>query len=574
MNNKLMKVILIFLLVLLTAGCMNTQRLPVVAQPQIEKSAIDLQADNKAFIENWLSVMTLEDKVGQMVVGFFRGPTLSSEMKERIARYRLGGVILYDSTGNIQDVQQVATLNESLQRYAKVAGVPPMFIAIDQEGGWVTRLQKGVTVFPGNMAIGATRKADYAFQAANITSRELKILGINMNFAPVLDVNSNPENPVIGVRSFGSNPQEVARLGSAMIPACKQNQVICVVKHFPGHGDTSMDSHMIMPRIAHSRERLNAVELVPFSKSIETGVSAIMTAHVSVESITGSELPMTLSAKGIGLLRNEMGFQGIIVSDSLTMGAIMSGWSIGEASVKAVEAGVDLLVFGADRGHVPSEQEEAIQAIISAVKKGQISVARIDESVRRILTVKKEYGLMNNALPQLERLSELGSKANWAVADTIASESLTWVRHVKVSGLLDLGSTLILWPETEAEASLQLSALLPKNQIENISMSERMEPGNPLTQKLKQATRVIIASYDLQRNLEWGKVILRLHEIIDPEKITVVAMRSPYDIQQLPGVVNYLVVYDDGPASIRALADFIMGKTTPVGVLPVTVLSN
>ena len=559
---------MLFLIILLMTGCSKTQGAAAVPKPEIVEDGKVVMYD-KATVESWLSAMTLEDKVGQMVVGFFNGSTLSPELKERIAKYRLGGVIIYDISGNIIDTQQVATLNESLQLYAKTVGVQPLFIGIDQEGGLVNRLQTGVTVFPGNMAIGATGNANYAFQAADITARELKILGINMNFAPVLDVNSNPLNPIIGVRSFGANPVEVARLGAAMLPAYRNNQVICVVKHFPGHGDTSIDSHSDMPRIPHSMDRLRAVELVPFVKSIEAGAPAIMTAHVSVEAVTGNDLPMTLSSKGIGFLRNEMGFRGLIVSDSLTMGAIVNDWGIEEASVMAVEAGVDLLVFGADRGHAPQEQERAIGAVITAVQSGRIPASRIDESVRRILTIKNENGLMSNALPLMDRLSELESKEHMICADNIARESLTWFGQEQPSGFQSLESTIILWPEPETAGALHLAKLIPTTEIINISINERLEPGNKLVEHLKQADRIIIASYDLDRNTEWRDFILSVQKTIGSDKITVVAMRSPYDIQHLPGVVNYLSVYDDGPSSIKALADFIMGFAVPKGVSPV-----
>lgn len=246
----------------------------------------------------------------------------------------MGGIILYSITGNIEDVEQVVSLTKEIQQTALDAGGLPLFIAIDQEGGRVLRITEGVTVFPGNMALGATGSAELAGAVAGITARELRALGINMNFAPVVDVNNNPANPVISVRSFGSSPELVSRLGRAMTVPYAAAGVLATAKHFPGHGDTDTDSHYDLPLIPHAMARLKTVELPPFQAMVDAGVPAVMTAHVLVPALAKSdELPATMSPEVLGYLRREMGFDGLIFNDSLGMGAITKYWGLEEATI-------------------------------------------------------------------------------------------------------------------------------------------------------------------------------------------------------------------------------------------------
>src|SRR5690606_667232 len=256
----------------------------------------------------------------------------------------VGGVILF--ARNIRDPVQVANLTRSLQQLAQSSGARiPLFIATDQEGGIVARLRSPAAVMPGAMALGAASSPELAYEAGRSTARQLLAVGINMNFAPVVDVNNNPANPVIGVRSFGEDPELVAELGAAFIRGQQEEGVISTAKHFPGHGDTDTDSHIALPRADHPRVRLDQVELVPFRAAIAAGVDAIMTAHVTFPSIDPTPgLPATLSHRVLtGLLREELGHEGLIVTDAMEMQAITANFGIAEAAVRAVEAVGDMV---------------------------------------------------------------------------------------------------------------------------------------------------------------------------------------------------------------------------------------
>ena len=315
-------------------------------------------AQDNVDVDAILGRMTLEEKVGQVIFGFFRGPFLTPELEEMIRDYHLGGVILYSISGNIVNPMQVAMLVNAIQYCAEKSQQLPLMISIDQEGGLVERLTEGVTVFPGNMALGATRSIELAKKTAEITARELRILRITMNYAPVMDVNSNPDNPIIGIRSFGSDPEIVSKLGSVMVEPYKREKVLCTAKHFPGHGNVDIDSHIGLPIIKRSHDDLEEVELVPFKSIVQKGIPAVMTAHIVVPALSGSdELPATLSPKALSYLRDDWKFNGLILTDSMGMGAIDQRWGIEEASILAFQAGADVLLFGADKGHEPEEQK-------------------------------------------------------------------------------------------------------------------------------------------------------------------------------------------------------------------------
>src|SRR3989440_1203769 len=265
-------------------------------------------------MSSYTDQMTLEEQIGQLLMVGFWETTPSQEVIDLIKNYHVGNIILFSR--NIGDARQVLELTQCLQRIAKEAGHRhPLLIAIDQENGLVQRLGEAATVFPGNMALGAIGSDEIAYQVALATGRELQALGINMNLAPVIDVNNNPANPVIGVRSFGEDPHLVARLGAAMVKGYASAGILSCLKHFPGHGDTAIDSHLALPMIPHTLERLEALELVPFRSGIEAGAECVMIAHISFPALTEQDmLPATLSRAIIqGLLREQLNFHGVIV---------------------------------------------------------------------------------------------------------------------------------------------------------------------------------------------------------------------------------------------------------------------
>lgn len=332
-----------------------------------------------------LNDLTLEQKVGQLLMCGFHGQQADEQITRLIREYHVGGVIYFRR--NVESVDQLTRLSAELQDMAAEAGALPLMISVDQEGGMVARIDKeGMTQVPGNMALGATGNPEYTLECAQILGRELKSIGIDMNLAPVVDVNNNPLNPVIGVRSYGEHAESVATHGVAAITGYQSQGIAATAKHFPGHGDTAVDSHLGMVTVPHDRNRLEQMELLPFRKAIEAGVDAIMTAHVMFPSIEPEPIPATLSHKVLtGLLREEMGFEGIIITDCLEMHAISKPYGVAEAAVRAVEAGADLILVS----HTLQDQVAALEAIVKAVRTGRISEEVIHQAVERIMTWKK-----------------------------------------------------------------------------------------------------------------------------------------------------------------------------------------
>jgi len=534
-------------------------------------------------VEDLLVSMTVEEKVGQMMIGFFRGNSLSPELARRLETVRLGGVILYSVSGNVESTSQVAGLVRGIQTCAKSAGVLPLFVAIDQEGGLISRLTSGVTVFPGNMALGATGETSLAATQARLQARELRILGITWNYAPVTDVNSNPANPIIGIRSFGSDPGLVADMGTAMIVPYAGECVLCTAKHFPGHGDTDTDSHLGLPVLRKDREALEKVELAPFRAMIGQGVPAIMTAHVEVPALEpdGAARPATLSSAILqDLLRQEMGFEGLLVTDSMGMGAIDQHWGMEEASVLAVLAGADMLIFGADKGHEPEEQDGVFAFLVEAVRSGRIPESRIDGAVARILRAKEALGILDDPWPREGDLDRLAAPESLAVAEEIAERSVTLVRNpnrrgsggcavsggAKASVLPLAGEKIpLVWPKEYESALAPLLLECPGFVPMLLPLDPASEDMEEACAALEERETVFAGSYDLHRNAGWKALLRRLGE----ERLVLLSVRSPYDLLHVEDVCGYLVTYGDRPASMKALGRILSGVSSPKGHLPV-----
>ncbi len=339
-------------------------------------------------MDNLLANMTLEQKVGQVMMVGFDGVTLAPELREMIQEYHLGGVVEF--LRNVESPQQLAQLNADLQQAARASGHPGLFISIDQEGGRVARLKaaQGFTEFPPAAEVGASRDpANAARRVARGMAAEMKAVGINMDLAPVLDVNNNPDNPIIGNRSFSSDPECVAACGIAFLETLQAQGIAAIGKHFPGHGDTRVDSHVALSEIPHDRARLEKVEFVPFIAAIKAGITGIMSAHISFPAIDPTpNLAATLSPKVMtDLLRDELRFSGIRMTDSLEMGALAtSGYPVPLAAATALKAGADILLF--NRDHALHRAAHAM--VVDWVKRGEIHVARLDEAVRRVLAAK------------------------------------------------------------------------------------------------------------------------------------------------------------------------------------------
>jgi beta-N-acetylhexosaminidase len=330
--------------------------------------------------------MTLEEKIGQMVIVGLDGYSVDEKTIDMIQNKKVGGFILFKK--NVGDVPQLLNLVNSLKEYNSNNKMP-LFISIDEEGGKVSRVPDEFENIPTNREIGKINNKDFSYEIGNILAMQLNVFGINMDFAPVLDVNTNSNNPVIGNRSFGSDPNIVSDLGIATMKGIKDKGVIPVVKHFPGHGDTSVDSHLGLPSVDNNLDRLNEVELVPFRNAIKDGADVVMVAHILMTKID-SDYPASMSKNVINdMLRDDLNFDGVVITDDMTMGAILKNYNITDAAIKSVDAGSDIILVC----HNNNNQVDVINSLNQAVKDGEISEERIDESVYRILKLKDKYNL-------------------------------------------------------------------------------------------------------------------------------------------------------------------------------------
>lgn len=340
-------------------------------------------------IKDKVKAMPLEHKLGQMIIAGIDGTSVDEHARSLIADDRIGGFILYKA--NIETVEQTVKLLNGLKE-ANRANPVPLLLSVDQEGGRVNRLPSLFAAVPSNRDIaksGDSKKARFVGEAIG---DQLNALGFNVNFAPVLDVDSNPKNPVIGSRSFGSTARVVSKFGVEEMLGLRSKRIIPVVKHFPGHGDTSVDSHLDLPVVSKSPDQLRELELVPFAEAIRSNAEAVMIAHILLPQIDPDH-PASMSAKTITeLLRGEMGFNGVVITDDMTMGAIVKHYDLGAAVVQSVKSGSDIVLVA----HDYELARKAIQALEHAAKSGVISEEQIDRSVYRILSLKERYGLTDS----------------------------------------------------------------------------------------------------------------------------------------------------------------------------------
>ncbi len=326
--------------------------------------------------------MTLREQIGQLFMMGFTGTTVHKELASFLKAYTPGGVIFFRR--NLESVQQIVDLTNGLQ---KLSTASPLLIAIDQEGGRVSRLPAGFTIFPPCGQLGQCNSSELAYSAAATIAKELRVVGINMNMSPVLDVNSNPDNPVIGDRAFGATPDLVGAMGLATIGGLQDNLVVACGKHFPGHGDTATDSHKELPLVDAGLQRLRDTEFPPFQQAIRHGVASLMTAHVLYRALD-PDAPATLSSAVIQrLLREEFGYEGVVFTDDLEMHAIIDHDGIGEAAVRSFVAGCDVLLICKDQDQVMT----AMQAMERAVKDGRITQDRLEQSLVRVAQLKARY---------------------------------------------------------------------------------------------------------------------------------------------------------------------------------------
>ncbi|KRF18705.1 beta-N-acetylhexosaminidase [Paenibacillus sp. Soil787] len=359
-----------------------------------------------------VTAMTLEEKLGQMIIAGIDEYSMNVQARELIEVYHVGGIILYKP--NVKNTTQLVSLVNELKQTNAVNKLP-LWLGVDEEGGRVTRLPDEITKTPTSRDIGKTGRPALAYHIGQLLGKELNAYGLNMDFAPDLDVNSNPNNPVIGDRSFGSNASIVSSFGVQMMNGLQDQQVVPVVKHFPGHGDTSVDSHVGLPIVQNDLARLRKLELVPFAEAFKHQADAVMVAHILLPKVDAQN-PASMSKKMMtDLLRKEMGFEGLIMTDDMTMGAIIKNYDLGEAAVKSVLAGANIVMVG----HEYEKVVTVIDALRKAVQSGQIPMDTIDQSVRQVTKVKQKYKLHDRPIqvPDTKKLnaevqSVLGTKAN------------------------------------------------------------------------------------------------------------------------------------------------------------------
>ncbi|KAA8755651.1 beta-N-acetylhexosaminidase [Paenibacillus sp. UASWS1643] len=540
-----------------------------------------------------LNDLTLEQKVGQLLMCGFHSQHADEQITRLIRDYHVGGVIYFRR--NVESVDQLTRLSAELQDMAAEAGALPLMISVDQEGGMVARIDKeGMTQVPGNMALGATGNPEYTLECAQILGGELKHIGIDMNLAPVVDVNNNPLNPVIGVRSYGEHAESVAAHGVAAITGYQSQGIAATAKHFPGHGDTAVDSHLGMVTVPHDRNRLEQMELLPFRKAIEAGVDAIMTAHVMFPSIEPEPIPATLSQKVLtGLLREEMGFEGIIITDCLEMHAISKPYGVAEAAIRAVEAGADLILVS----HTLHDQVAALEAIVEAVRTGRISEEVIHQAVERIMTWKrKRCGQQNDHLvsPKASETVEATdvepvdctestkpTEPNESTLFKIASNSITIVHND--DGLLPLDpekDVYVIWPEvvqrTEVDEpwshteslGIALSQLRGRVREHKITTQPTYDEADRILADVSDSEQVIVCTYTSAGHLPKGQQYL-VEKLSENHSLIVIALRNPYDLLEISRPGSYVCTYENTPAVVRALSHVLTGGLQPTGSLPV-----
>ena len=515
-----------------------------------------------------ISEMTLKEKVGQMIGLAFSGDKYSPELKMQVEDIEAGLIIYFKD--NCVSPKQIFELNKEINKNAKIAP----FISSDQEGGMVARVTEGIVQSPGAMAIGATQNKENAYLLAKNMGIELRHLGFNFNFAPVGDVNNNAKNPVINVRSYSENPEMVADYMEEAVKGYHEAGLMTSVKHFPGHGDTAVDSHVGLPIVDFDKSRLDKIELVPFKRVIDDNLPGIMASHVMYTKYD-KKYPTTLSNKIItGLLRNEMGFKGLVVTDSLTMSAVFDNFTLEEIVYNGFNSGCDILLLCGARN--VEMQKEFASIALRLAEEGKIPMSTIDASVERILKYKEMYHVGEMAEKFEDISSDLENPSRMALAQKVADDSLTLLKNE--NGLLPLKKTdkvLVVFPQIKVVTLVEnddntlscLADYMPfKVDKHYISISPSAEEKASLLSKIDKYDKIVYCSYNANFNESQAELI----NTIDKQKLVVVAVRTPYDITVLD-VPTYVCSYEASVLSFKALAKYLTGEIEAKGVLPVSI---
>ncbi len=510
--------------------------------------------------------LDLKDKIAHLMTIDIPGPELEQETLEHLSERAWGGVILFDK--NIRDRQQTVELIRNIHQ-----AIPTRpLISVDQEGGLVNRFRfSEMNLSPGAMALAATKDLELTQKVHRVMAEEMHSLWVHLDFAPCIDVNNNPNNPIIGVRSFGACPEQVSRFAEAAVKGLQQGKVAPTIKHFPGHGDTHLDSHLTLPTVAHNRERLEEIELAPYRALIKQGCEVLMTAHILYPALESDpECPATLSRTILtDLLRDELGFQGVIATDSLAMHAIAHNIGIEEAAIKSLEAGADMILpLGSFDDHL-----KVVGAIEQAVLSGRLSESRIDESVQRIMELKKSYPAEGSDQVPYDR------ESNYNIMKEAAQRSVT-VHQKGSSSLPCPPKTLLLAPD-----SLPLSPLgemqenpgLKNFYPEELGWTERryhpQASGlglHPLLELAQEHDQVVLMVYSRSQLPETTLELYRRLKEVHPSLIFV-SLSSPYLSACCDEQDTIIFTYNYTPLSLQALADLLQGTLQATGTCPVPI---
>ena len=565
------------------AGAQTAPQKPALTTPARAESESDRWADSV------LATMPLRDRAAQMVWPNIFADYVADDAPSwrRISSYvthqKVGGILM--SIGS--PIEMAVKLN-ALQKMSAL----PLLVGADLETGAGMRARGGyfvpngidlggATVFPAEMAFGAANDTALTYAEGRVTAIEGRALGIHIDFSPVLDVNNNPENPVINTRSYGEDPHAVARLGVSFIHGLQANGMVATAKHFPGHGDTETNSHLALPVVNVSRARLDSVELVPFRAAIKAGVGAVMTFHGSMPALDSSGAPATLSPIVVtGLLRNELGFKGLIISDAMDMKGVTDMYGSTEAIKRAVAAGVDVLIQPID---VPA----AIDAVVDGVTGGRYTETRVSESARRILAMKHRLGIDRDRYADLDSLrAVVGDSAHVALAQDVADRSITVVRDsgrvlpMRITPAIKVLSITIA-RRTDLGAGMDFNSVLAKQapgmRSEFVNSDDPTANYPRLASMADSADVTIVSSYvgqswnvtsvdAPQAFADWLRGI-----VANGRKVVVVAFGNPYLLSQIPEVPTYVVAWDGAPVSQLSAARVITGMLPASGHLPITI---
>ena len=521
------------------------------------------QSAQSSSTEEMISQMTLQQKVGQLFMVNLFGSGVSNMGRDLLENWQPGAVALAES--NVGTPQQVARLTNAFQQTVVDSGGIPMLIAVDQEGGIIERLEDGFTTWPVPMLLTATADSDLAFRFGRALGSELQAVGINMNLAPVADLQTNIDNPIIGRRSFGTDPDAVASTVAEVVRGMQDVGIVATLKHFPGHGDTDSDSHLTLPPLSHDLERLQSVEFPPFQAGIEAGAGSVMVGHLWLTNFDGREpLPSSLSTAVVdGLLRDELGYDRLVMTDAIGMDAIDTRFSYGQAAIMALQAGVDMVVFGPNVGE--PTQMEVMESVLDAVEAGLISEDRIDQSVTRILETKARFGIEDWEPVDVSQVS-IDLATSSLLIEEMFAKGITVVQDNNSLIPVDKDNEVgIVFPANRGSIRSECSAYSDNMRWLGVSQYPTESEISSAVFMAEGVDTVIVFTQDAY----YREAQQQLVRSLPPGKVIVVALQSPYDLLRFPDISSYMVTYSPLAQAIPIACAILFGEIPALGTLSV-----